>query len=229
LTDHEPAPSFSFRFRTRYPRSARNRILPPARSSSTSAGKLPGRADVPTIQTTDTSMRRILPVLMLLLVPAAAGAQATSDPFMTSSKQLYETGKRYVVTTAEQMPAEDFVYRPVATVRTLGQILGHLADVHFITCSIGLGEENPNPSSIEQSNPGKDELIEAMRRSYALCDRAYAQGDAALTAPAELFGQQTTRFHALNLNVSHDFEHYGNLVTYMRMRDRVPPSSQPAQ
>ena len=114
-------------------------------------------------------MRRILPVLLLLFVPASAGAQSASDPFMTSSRQLYEAGKRFVVTTAEQMPAEDFAYRPVATVRTLGQILGHLADVHFIACSIALGEENPNPSS------------------------------------------------------------YGNLVTYMRMRDRVPPSSQPAQ
>ena len=174
-------------------------------------------------------MKRFLAVpLLLALAPAPASAQA-AEPMMTSVRQLYEAGKQYVLATAEQSPPEDYAFRPTESVRTLGQVLGHLADVHFITCSIGLGEANPSPRSVEEANPGKDEMVATLRRSYQLCDRAYALSEEALRAPAELFGQQTSRFHALNLNVSHDFEHYGNLVTYVRMRNRVPPSSQPAQ
>jgi uncharacterized damage-inducible protein DinB len=174
-------------------------------------------------------MRRLLPFALLLLAPTVASAQEATDPMMRSARQLYEAGKGYIMSTAEQTPEEELAFRPTPAVRSLGQILAHVADVHFIACSIGLGEDNPNPASVEQANPGRDALLEALRRSYALCDRAYAQTDAAVSAPAELFGQRTTRFHALNLNVSHDFEHYGNLVTYLRLRGRVPPSSQAAQ
>ena len=174
-------------------------------------------------------MRRIRPVLFaiaaLALLAGSAGAQ-NSDHVMESSRQMYEAGKQFVMGAAEQSPEEDYAYRATESVRTLGQILGHLADVHFVTCSIALGEENPNAESVEQANPGKPEMIQALRRSYEYCDRAYAQPSQALSAPAELFGQPTSRFHALNLNVTHDFEHYGNLVTYVRMRGRVPPSSQ---
>lgn len=175
-------------------------------------------------------MNRLLPVLLLVLfTPVGLNAQAGGDPMMSSARQLYEAGKQFVMGSAEQAPEADYGYRPTESVRTFGQLLGHLADVHYMTCSVALGEDNPNTQSVEQSNPGKAGMIEALRTSYAFCDRAYAQGDAAVTAPAELFGQAATRFHALNLNVSHDFEHYGNLVTYIRMRGRVPPSSQPAQ
>ena len=177
----------------------------------------------------ELSMRRLLPLVLLLLLSSAASAQETTDPMMRSARQLYEAGKGYIMTTAEQTPEAELSFRPTPEVRSLGQILAHVADVHFIACSIGLGEDNPNPASLEQENPGRTRLLEALRRSYALCDRAYAQADAAVAAPAVLFGQQTTRFHALNLNVSHDFEHYGNLVTYLRLRGRVPPSSQAAQ
>lgn len=167
---------------------------------------------------------RLLPVALLLL-PATASAQE-NDAVMQSLRQMYEAGKNYVVATADQSPAEDFDFRPTESVRTLGQVIAHLADTHFVVCSIALGEPNPNASSVERAELDRDELIAALQRSYEYCDRAYAQSQQVLSAPAELFGQQTSRFHALNLNVSHDFEHYGNLVTYVRMRGRVPPSSQ---
>lgn len=171
-------------------------------------------------------MRAIQLLLLLLILPVAATAQQGDDPVMQSTRELYEAGKRFVMGTAEQSPEADYGYRPAESVRTLGQILGHVADVHFLVCSIALGEESPNANSVEQANPGKAEMIATLRRSYEYCDRAYAQESEQLAAAAELFGQPTTRFHALNLNVSHDFEHYGNMVTYVRMRGRVPPSSQ---
>ena len=171
-------------------------------------------------------MKRPLRLLLpLLFLPGAASAQ-DADPVMQSTGQLYEAVKGYVTNTAEQTPEEDLSFRPTESVRTLGQLVGHLTDANFLICAIALGEESPNSSSVEQANPGKAELIAALRRSYEYCDRVYAQSSQALAAPAELFGQPTTRFHAANLNVNHNFEHYGNLVTYVRMRGRVPASSQ---
>jgi len=37
------------------------------------------------------------------------------------------------------------------------------------------------------------------------------------------------KFGVLNINNMHDMEHYGNLVTYMRMKNIVPPSTEQAQ
>ena len=43
-----------------------------------------------------------------------------------------------------------------------------------------------------------------------------------------MFGQKQNRFWALVMNTSHDDEHYGNLVTYLRINGMVPPSSKPS-
>ena len=104
-------------------------------------------------------------VLLFLIPPVPPAAQDGNDPVMQSTRQLYEAGKRFVMGTAEQSPEEDYAYRPVESVRSLGQILGHVADVHFLTCSIALGERNPNAASVEQTNPGKAEMIASLRRS----------------------------------------------------------------
>ena len=53
--------------------------------------------------------------------------------------------------------------------------------------------------------------------------------DAATTGKVDMFGTQRTRLGALIQNAMHDDEHYGNLVTYLRMNGMVPPSSKPAK
>ena len=42
----------------------------------------------------------------------------------------------------------------------------------------------------------------------------------------KFFGGDQPRLAVLSFNTAHDFEHYGNLVTYMRLKDIVPPSSE---
>ncbi|MEK6689121.1 MAG: DinB family protein, partial [Gemmatimonadota bacterium] len=69
--------------------------------------------------------------------------------------------------------------------------------------------------------------VAALKASTAYCAKAYAQTDQALQAPTEVFGQSNTRFGALVLNAIHNGEHYGNLITYLRIRGVVPPSSRP--
>jgi len=53
--------------------------------------------------------------------------------------------------------------------------------------------------------------------------------DAAALTAMELFGDKYTKLASLQLNATHDSEHYGNLVTYLRLKGIVPLSSAPAK
>ena len=66
--------------------------------------------------------------------------------------------------------------------------------------------------------------------SIAYCDAAYAaiKDDVKTTTPFAP-NRRHTLFSSMLLNVTHDSEHYGNLVTYLRMKGIVPPSSQPSR
>ena len=66
-----------------------------------------------------------------------------------------------------------------------------------------------------------------MKESNAYCERAYALSDDKVKGSVDIFGQQHSRYYALIANASHDGEHYGNIVTYMRLNKLVPPSSRP--
>ena len=78
----------------------------------------------------------------------------------------------------------------------------------------------------------KADLQKALAASFEFCDRAFAglndQTGAAEATIVPINNMKTTRLGALSFNAAHDMEHYGNLVTYMRMNKMVPPSSQPA-
>jgi uncharacterized damage-inducible protein DinB len=88
-----------------------------------------------------------------------------------------------------------------------------------------LGDPQPAEDAVEKAATTKAALVQALRASTAYCARAYAIGAATLGRPIQLFGQRYTRAGALALNAVHDGEHYGNIVTYLRMKGMVPPSS----
>ena len=92
-------------------------------------------------------------------------------------------------------------------------------------CAMALGEKAPSEDAITAKT--KTELVEALRQSNQSCERAYAQSDASAGANIDVFGEQHSRLYALMMNVTHDGEHYGNLITYLRMNGMVPPSSRP--
>jgi uncharacterized damage-inducible protein DinB len=129
--------------------------------------------------------------------------------------------------SAEKMPEESYGFRPAETVRSYGQIIGHLADAQYMFCSTVLGEKNPAPR-VEKTKTTKAELVSALKEALTYCDRAYdSMTDAAATQTVKLMGMDTPKLFALMGNAMHSSEHYGNLVTYMRMKNIVPPTSEP--
>ncbi len=94
-------------------------------------------------------------------------------------------------------------------------------------CSIELGEKNPD-LKIEQTKTSKADLIAALKGAFAYCDKAYdGMTDANASQMVKLFGGDTPKLSVLTVNNMHSMEHYGNLITYMRIKNIVPPTSEP--
>jgi len=183
-------------------------------------------------------MRTILRMLLLcLLVPAGVtlaqekpATPAPENPLSTWNKYAYGRVKDILMRSAQKMPEENYSFKPTDTVRSYGQIVGHVADAQYLFCSIALGEKNPAPD-IEHTKTSKADLIAALNTAFVYCDKAYdGMTDATATQMIKLFGNDAPRLSALTVNNMHNLEHYGNLVTYMRLKNIVPPSSeQPPQ
>jgi uncharacterized damage-inducible protein DinB len=170
-------------------------------------------------------MRKLL-IGLCLLVSVAAWSQENS--LSTFTKRVYGFQKNILLRSAEKMPEENYSFRPADSVRSYGQIIGHIADGQYLFCSAALGEKNPEPK-IEKTKTSKADLIDALKTAFAYCDKAYdGMTDASGSQMVKLFGNDTPKLGALEFNNVHNWEHYGNLVTYMRIKGIVPPSSEQA-
>ena len=87
----------------------------------------------------------------------------------------------------------------------------------------GTPEEDKN-----KTKTSKADLVAALKEAIAYCDRAYdGMTDASAVETIKFMGGDAPRLAALNVNSLHTVEHYGNLVVYLRMKNIVPPSSEP--
>ena len=160
-------------------------------------------------------------------VYAQAPAAAPANPLMGGEKGFYSIVIANVVGAAEEMPEANYSFKPTPDVRSFGQLVGHVADAQYLFCSIALGEKNPAPG-IEKNKTTKDDLVQALKDAVAYCDKAYSGlTDAQATALVKMFGNETAKLTALSVNTAHSDEHYGNMVTYLRLKGLVPPSSAP--
>lgn len=163
--------------------------------------------------------------------PARVPARVTASPRSADAevRGQWNTVSKYLMRAAEAVPDSSYAYKPVATVRSFGQLVAHVAGSQMMFCASVLGEPVPKEDDFEKRTMSKAELVAAMDASNKYCARAYTVPSAQLNGSVEMFGQHFTKGGVLVLNATHDNEHYGNVVTYMRMLGLVPPSSQPAQ
>jgi len=160
----------------------------------------------------------------LLAFPAAAqtGQQPPSkDPLSTWLRNAYNGGKNNITRAANKMPEEFYTLRPGAQieVRTYGQIVGHLANFNYLWCFEKL--------------TSKADLVKALNDAFSYCDRVYSSlTDSSGMEMIEVTNDAGRKVHLLRIsrliqNHVHNNEHYGNMVTYLRMKSIVPPSSEP--
>jgi uncharacterized damage-inducible protein DinB len=169
------------------------------------------------------------------LVAATPSAQSPpgANPIAAGVRTAWEGSKRNLTRSAELMPEGDYGFRPVDTVRTFGQILAHVAGANYVFCSAARGEKSPHEeAAFEKTATTRAQIITALNDSIAYCDTAYAALDdkrAGETIDLPFGMGKGARALPLMLNTGHLQEHYGNLVTYFRVKGMVPPSSQAAK
>jgi uncharacterized damage-inducible protein DinB len=173
-------------------------------------------------------LKRSLIMLCAAAAPAVAQGAAT-NPNVENARLLWEAPRNYITAAAADAPESMYSYRPTPDVRTFGQLIGHIAGSQNLYCAIALGEKPPEEDAVEKTATTKAALVAALKQSNDYCTRAYKLTDAATAGTIDLYGQKRSKVFVLLENASHDNEHYGNIVTYMRMNKLVPPSSKPSR
>ena len=166
-----------------------------------------------------------LTAAVMVLTPTFAGAQA-ANPFLDSVKAQHDLVKGNLLKTAEKVPDNVWSFKPTPEVRTFAQIVGHIADSSLAICGAAAGEKAA-PVNAEKTLSTKADLSKALGDALAFCDKVIAgMDDKKALETTKFFGNQQVRGMVVSFNTAHNFEHYGNLVTYMRINKIVPPSSE---
>lgn len=193
-------------------------------------------------------MKRVVLLLVFAAFALPAFAQTpstppTGDPVTAALNGSFATISRYLTASAEKMPEANYAFKPTPEVMSFGELLGHVANTHFSYCSRVKGEKNPNDGNDIQKKTAKADVQKGLADSIAYCAAVYKDMTDAKAleplpapvggAPAPPAGQAQTppppqpKLGRLMGNITHDWEHYGNIVTYLRIKGLVPPSSEP--
>jgi uncharacterized damage-inducible protein DinB len=106
-------------------------------------------------------------------------------------------------------------------------LLVHIADSNNVICA-AVKDEKRAFGELQKTVKTREDTIKALNASFAACDAVFdALTDVKAMERIKFFGGERSRLAVLNVNTMHDYEHYGNLVTYMRSKNIVPPSSEP--
>lgn len=168
-------------------------------------------------------------VVVSCLTVAAQGPPAGGNPVSQAIRSGWDAAKQNLSGSAKVMPEAKYSFKPVDTVRTFGEILAHVAGANYIFCAAARGEKPPYAEdAFEKSAKTRVDIVKALEDSFKYCDVAYAaleDGKLGDMVAAPFGSGKAARAEALIGNTGHLQEHYGNLVTYLRINGLVPPSS----
>jgi uncharacterized damage-inducible protein DinB len=166
-----------------------------------------------------------------MAVPLHVQAQAPANPITQALRQAWTQAKTNVRRSADVMPEAKYGFKPVDGVRSFGALLAHVAGASYEFCAAAKGEKTPHAEDeFEKSAKTKAEIVKALDGAIAYCDEVYKtldDGKAAQMVAGAFGGPQAPRAANLIGNTGHFLEHYGNMVTYLRINGLVPPSSAP--
>jgi uncharacterized damage-inducible protein DinB len=175
-------------------------------------------------------------IALAMLVGSSPVLAQLANPLTDGARMHYGIIKNNVVRAAAKVPEDLYSFRPTDEVRSFGQLVGHLADANYRLCSVLAGVDPPTEAGIERTRRSKAELAKALGDSFAFCDKQYAAMTDSTGVPTVRFDAggegsrvpiRMPRLTVLAFHTAHAFEHYGNMVTYMRLKGLVPPSSEP--
>lgn len=172
----------------------------------------------------------------------STGASAANDSSFVQERANFHLMIRgalraNIVSAAAAMPADKFGFAPTAGeftgVRTFSHQVKHLAATNYILAAAALGQDPPAGSGDEEgpdSAVTKPQIIAYLQGSFDALDRAVdAIGNpniAVHTSPISPFqGKSATRISLITEAMVHSYDHYGQMVEYLRMNGVIPPAS----
>jgi uncharacterized damage-inducible protein DinB len=171
--------------------------------------------------------------------PADQGTALDAQREKRALQIFLKLGEKLIVSTADAMPADKYGFAPTdgefKGVRTFGQQVKHLAAANHILAAAALGEEPPAGAGDEmgpETVRTKPEILDYLNGSFEHLARAIdAIGDKNATVKSSpispLKGTEATRLALTVEAMIHAFDHYGQMVEYLRMNGIVPPASRP--
>ena len=166
------------------------------------------------------------PVALLGQEKSQAPAAPPANPITASEKGFYSFVSNAVIGAAQKMSEENYSFKPTPEVRSFGQLVGHVADANYMFCSLASGEANPM-KDIEKTKTSKADLVAALKDAVAYCNKAFdSMTDAKGSQMVKFMNFDIARLTVFSLNTAHTDEHYGNMVTYLRLKGIVPPTSE---
>jgi DinB superfamily len=150
--------------------------------------------------------------------------------------------EREFVGATEAMPEDKYNFTPSSLniagsefkgVRTFAEEVKHVAASNYELWGPITGEKSPLPNDSENDNGPKSlktkaEIVKYLKDSFALGHKA-AQSITPENAVAMVpspFGQgQVSKIFLASFSVAHAFDHYGQMVEYLRMNGIIPPAS----
>ena len=147
--------------------------------------------------------------------------------------------EKVIVSAADAMPADKYGFAPTdgefKGVRTFGQMVKHLSATNYILAAAALGEEPPADAGDElgpESVTTKTEILNYLKGSFAYLDTAIGavgqKNKPVKSSPiSPLKSTEATRLALVVESLAHAFDHYGQMVEYLRMNGIIPPASRP--
>jgi len=171
--------------------------------------------------------------------PAAAASPSTPPTIASAIDREISLVEKEVVDAAEAMPEDKFDFSPEKLnlsgsdykgVRTFGEQLKHIAASNYLIWSPITGEKPPdtvNEGKGPDNMKAKADIIKFVKDSFAFGHKAVATLNSSnLVEPiTSSSGRQTTRLFLATFAPAHCFDHYGQMVEYLRMNGIVPPAS----
>src|SRR5436190_23579762 len=171
---------------------------------------------------------------------AGASASPSTPPTIASAIDLeVSIVEKEIVEAAEAMPKDKFDFSPEKLnlpgseykgVRTFGEQLRHVAASNYLLWSPITGEKPPdtvNDGKGPDNMKAKAEIIKYLKDSFAFGHKAVATLNSSnLVQPiTSSSGRPTTRLFLATFAAAHCFDHYGQMIEYLRMNGIVPPAS----
>jgi len=159
---------------------------------------------------------------------AQAGAAQAEAPSKVYG-QLLKRAASEIIDAAEAMPADKYNFAPTAGkfegARTFGGQVEHITEANYAFFH-GFGVSGSVDDAKLKSLKSKDELVQALKDSFAYAQKN-VDGITAENAfvPVGSGERKITRAGAATFCIGHGFDHYGQMVEYLRMNGIVPPAS----